>query len=99
MTVDLGGGKTFVVEAKDASEDNKYVQSARLNGQEWHKPWFRQSDLKDGGKLELQMGNRPNKAWGAAPEDAPPSAGAPPAALASEQGWEAGLVEAPIVGQ
>ena len=81
VTVDLGGGKTFVVEAKDASEDNKYVQSARLNGKEWNKPWFRQSDLKDGGKLELQMGDRPNKQWGAAPEDAPPSAGSSPAAF------------------
>ena len=81
VTVDLGGGKTFVVEAKDASEDNKYVQSARLNGKEWNKPWFGHDALKDGGKLELQMGNRPNKQWGAAPEDAPPSAGPPPTTL------------------
>lgn len=77
VTMDLGGGKQFVVEADGCSEDNKYVQSAQLNGQEWHKPWFRQSDLQNGGTLRLRMGNRPNKAWGAAPEDAPPSAGAP----------------------
>ena len=75
VTVDLGGGKTFVVEADGASEDNKYVQSARLNGREWNKPWFGQGELRDGGKLELRMGDRPNKGWGAAPGDAPPSAG------------------------
>lgn len=77
VTVDLGNGKKFNVEAKDCSDENKYVQSARLNGQEWNKPWFSQSDLKDGGTLQLQMGNRPNKGWGAAPESAPPSAGPP----------------------
>ncbi len=77
VTLDLGGGKTFVVEADGASEDNKYVQSARLNGQKWSNPWFGQGKLRDGGKLELQMGNRPNKSWGAAPADAPPSAGPP----------------------
>ena len=75
VTMDLGEGRTFVVEAKDASEDNKYVQSARYNGQEWNKPWI--SDLTKGGKLELQMGKRPNKQWGAAPDSAPPSAGSP----------------------
>ena len=84
VTLDLGGGKTFVVEAEGASEDNKYVQSARLNGEEWNRPWFSQEDLKAGGRLELRMGNRPNKAWGTAPESAPPSAGAPPAAVALE---------------
>ncbi len=77
VTVDLGSGKKFIVEAKDCSEDNKYIQSARLNGEEWNKPWFSQSDLKDGGTLQLQMGNRPNKDWGAVPESAPPSAGPP----------------------
>ena len=78
VTVDLGGGKTFVVEADGASEDNKYVQSARLNGREWNKPWFGQGELRDGGRLELRMGDRPNKGWGAAPGDAPPSAGPSP---------------------
>lgn len=77
VSMDLGGGKQFVVEAKDCSEENKYVQSALLNGREWNKPWFSHDELKDGGTLRLQMGDRPNKAWGAAPEDAPPSAGPP----------------------
>ena len=84
VTVDLGGGKTFVVRADGCSEDNKYVQSARLNGQDWHKPWFSQSDLSNGGLLELRLGNRPNKQWGSAPEDAPPSAGPPPASFAEQ---------------
>ncbi len=78
VIVDLGGGKKFVLSAKNCSDDNKYIQSAKLNGVVWNKPWFRHSDIAQGGRLELVMGNRPNKAWGAAPEDAPPSAEAKP---------------------
>lgn len=77
-TVDLGGGKKFVVSAKNCSDENKYIQSAKLNGVEWNKPWFRHSDIAQGGRLELVMGPRPNKAWGAAPDAAPPSAEAKP---------------------
>ncbi|BDI30228.1 alpha-1 2-mannosidase [Capsulimonas corticalis] len=73
--MDLGDGKTFVVEAIHCSRDNKYIQSAKLNGVDWNKPWFRHSDIAKGGALVLVMGNRPNKDWGAAPEDAPPSEG------------------------
>ncbi len=74
VAINVGNGKTFVINAPNASHDNKYIQSARLNGATWNKPWFRHSDLVRGGTLELVMGNRPNKNWGAAPQDAPPSA-------------------------
>ena len=33
-TIDLGGGKTFTVEAPDVSAQNKYIQSATLNGKD-----------------------------------------------------------------
>lgn len=52
----------------------KYIQSATLNGQEWNKPWFSHDDLKNGGKLMLIMGNKPNKTWGNGMNAAPPSA-------------------------
>lgn len=68
----MSNGKVFEVEAQNYSEDNKYIQSANLNGQEWNKPWFNHSDIENGGKLVLVMGNKANKAWGA--NDAPPSA-------------------------
>jgi putative alpha-1,2-mannosidase len=41
---------------------------------EWNKPWFSYDDIKDGGILELVMGDKANKEWGSAPKDAPPSA-------------------------
>ena len=74
IRVSLPGGKTFRLIAKDCSNANKYIQSATLNGQPWNRPWISHEDVVSGSTLVLQMGPRPNKAWGAAPEDAPPSA-------------------------
>jgi putative alpha-1,2-mannosidase len=74
IKVNLSNGNTFEVEAQNNSEDNKYIQSATLNGVEWNKPWFTQDELSKGGKLVLVMGNKPNKTWGAAMENVPPSA-------------------------
>ncbi|NIP22898.1 MAG: glycoside hydrolase family 92 protein [Phycisphaerae bacterium] len=66
------GGK-FVIEAKNNSVENKYIQSATLDGKPLNKPWFYHRQLVDGGELVLQMGPEPNKSWGSAPEAAPPS--------------------------
>ncbi len=72
--IDLDDGKTFRIVATNTSFDNKYIQSARLNGQEWNKPWFSHDDIKDGGILELVMGNKANKEWGSGIDAVPPSA-------------------------
>ena len=72
--VTMNKGKVFEIEAQNASDENKYIQSATLNGKEWNKPWFSHDDIKDGGKLILIMGNRPNKSWGSANDAVPPSA-------------------------
>jgi predicted alpha-1,2-mannosidase len=66
-------GGEFVIEAKNVSRENKYIQSAKINGHKLNKPWFYHSELVEGGKLELKMGDKPNKKWGSKPEDAPPS--------------------------
>lgn len=66
-------GKTFVIEAKNVSHVNKYIQSATLNGEKLSKPWFYHDDLVKGGNLKLIMSDMPNKSWGSNPGDAPPS--------------------------
>lgn len=66
-------GRTFIIEAKNASDENRYIQSASLNGHKLNQPWFYHDELVKGGKLELTMGNKPNESWGSRPEDAPPS--------------------------
>lgn len=74
MKIDLGNGKFFEVEAQNNSEENKYIQSATLNGKPWNKPWFSHADLISGGKLVLIMGPKANRNWGSSATDAPPSA-------------------------
>lgn len=74
MVVHLGKGKEFRINAKNSSDKNKYILSAKLNGKEWDKPWFSHEDIKDGGVLELVMGDKPNKKWGSEPGAVPPSA-------------------------
>lgn len=70
----LSSGHVFEIEALNCSLQNKYIQSAILNGKIWDRPWFTHSDIVNGGKLTLMMGDKPNRAWGAAPQNAPPSA-------------------------
>ena len=60
----LSNGQTFEVVAVNYSEDNKYIQSATLNGKVWDKPWFNHSDIENGGKLVLLMDDKANKVWG-----------------------------------
>lgn len=74
VKVRLGNGKIFEIVAKNCSENNKYIQSAILNGKEWNKPWFNHSDIANGGSLILIMGDKANKSWGSNLKDAPPSA-------------------------
>lgn len=70
-------GKTFVIEAKNTSDTNRYIQSAKLDGRILSRPWFYHSDLVDGGTLSLEMGAQPNEKWGSGAGDAPPSMSAP----------------------
>lgn len=65
-TVNVGGGKTFTVVAKNNSDRNIYVQSARLNGKALKNSYIEFNDIHHGGTLELVMGPKPSK-WGAAP--------------------------------
>lgn len=71
-TIKLDNGNKFTVEATNASKENKYIQSAKLNGEVLNHTWFTHDDLINGGTLVLEMGNRPNKSWGL--ESPPPSA-------------------------
>jgi predicted alpha-1,2-mannosidase len=73
IRIALPGG-TFHIIARNCSDENKYIQSATLNGQPWDKPWFSHDDIRNGATLILEMGPRPNKTWGAAETAAPPSA-------------------------
>lgn len=64
-TVNVGEGKTFTVVAKNNSDKNIYVQSARLNGKTLKNSYVDFNDIRHGGTLELVMGPKPSK-WASA---------------------------------
>ena len=64
-TVNVGGGKTFTVVAKNNSDKNIYVQSARLNGKTLKNSYVDFNDIRHGGTLELVMSPKPSK-WATA---------------------------------
>lgn len=63
-TIQLENGNTFEIEAVNVSADNKYIQSAKLDGKDLDIAFIRHKDLMDGGKLVLEMGNTPAVKWG-----------------------------------
>ncbi|CAG8807382.1 20936_t:CDS:10, partial [Gigaspora margarita] len=63
---------TFSIKANNLSDDNIYVQSAKINGNKWHKTWFRHSDIASGAVLELEMSNKVSKTWGVVDVDGNP---------------------------
>lgn len=72
-TIHTDNGNTFRVVCRNYSPENKYIQSAKLNGEEWDKSWFSHADLMNGGTLELVMGKHPNKTWASGSDAVPPS--------------------------
>ena len=76
VKLQLGNGKTLEIEARNNSAENKYIQSATLDGRPWNKPWFSHDDIKEGGKFVFVMGPKPST-WGSAPAAAPPSMSKP----------------------
>ena len=78
VTVHLADGHVLQIVAKGAPDE--YVRSARLaigsgTAATLDRPWLPASVLRGGGTLDLSLSKRPNRAWGARPQDAPPSYG------------------------
>jgi putative alpha-1,2-mannosidase len=59
VAVVLPGNKRFVIEAKNLSVANKYVQSISLNGRAYSKNYITHQDIMNGGILVFVMGAKP----------------------------------------
>lgn len=81
VTIHLENGKDFTVVAKNVSAENKYIQSATLNGISYLKSWFTHNDILNGSELSFEMGSLPNKSWGVAKQDRPESEKYEPASI------------------
>ena len=69
-TLNVGNGKTFRVVAHNNSSENKYIQSAKLNGKPYTRSYIDFKDIVPGGTLEFVMGNKPSQ-FGVKPSDRP----------------------------
>jgi len=62
-TINLENGKTFTIEAKNNSKENKYIQSVQLNGSNYEYSFINHTDIMNGGNLVFKMINKPTS-WG-----------------------------------
>ena len=61
------------ITASGAAKDVPYVQSLKVNGNAWNKPWLRYSQICHGETLAYDLAATPNTRWGARASAAPPS--------------------------
>jgi predicted alpha-1,2-mannosidase len=62
--ITLGNQKNLVIETKNNTKENVYVQSAEFNGKPLDNCWLYRDELMNGGKLVFTMGSKPNQNWG-----------------------------------
>lgn len=72
ISITLGNQKMLVIETKNNSHANMYIQSLTFNGKDVKNCWLYRDELMKGGKLVFTMGPEPNKSWGTSVP--PPSA-------------------------
>ncbi|KAL8828742.1 MAG: hypothetical protein Q9191_002414 [Dirinaria sp. TL-2023a] len=73
MDINLGNGKTLNITTSGGNSDNAYyVQSLKVNGQDWNKPWVTWDDVfANGGTMDYVLGATSN-GW-SSNGDLPPS--------------------------
>ena len=61
MTIDLGNGKSLEISSTGGNKDTAfYVQSLKVNGQQWDKPWVAWQDIfANGGTMDFVLGASP----------------------------------------
>lgn len=66
-------GKILTIDTSGKTSSDSYIQSVQLNGRSLTKDWIWSRDFTAGGSLRFDLGPQPNRSWGVAPQDAPPS--------------------------
>jgi predicted alpha-1,2-mannosidase len=73
--VSVGGGRRLIIEAPGNGSGRPYLQSVLWNGRPWSRSWIAHRDIVRGGTLTFRMGAEPNRGFGRARADRPPSFG------------------------
>lgn len=72
-SIDVGGGKEFVIEAANQTRENKYIRRVTLNGEPYTKSYLKHTDIVAGGILSFELSDTPHKEWGMHAADCPSS--------------------------
>lgn len=70
-TIEVGNKNVFTVKALNNSKENKYIQSATLNKQDYPLSYIQYEDIMKGGELVFEMGSTPSTTFGVSPESRP----------------------------
>lgn len=71
VTLNLPGGRRFVITTENNSRENIYIQQAELNGRPWPFSYIPYGEIIRGGSLHFVMGPTPNRAFGSDPSHRP----------------------------
>ncbi|WP_321281447.1 GH92 family glycosyl hydrolase [Marinifilum fragile] len=73
VSINLSADKSFTILVNNNSKENMYIQSVKLNGQDYTKSFITHKDIMNGGELVFEMGPKPNKEFGSKMKDRPKS--------------------------
>jgi predicted alpha-1,2-mannosidase len=62
-TINLENGKSFTIQAKNSSSENKYIKSVKLNGKNYEFSYINHQEIVNGGNLVFEMTHQPTN-WG-----------------------------------
>jgi predicted alpha-1,2-mannosidase len=73
VTINLGKGKQFCIEAKRTSSSAFYIRDIEFNGKPYDRLWFTHRDMIAGGRFIINLSTIPNPSFGNAVALLPPS--------------------------
>jgi predicted alpha-1,2-mannosidase len=62
-TIQLQNGAKLEIIGKNASSENCFVQSLKVNGKDWQSPWLSWKEFSAGGTVHFTLGKKPSN-WG-----------------------------------
>jgi predicted alpha-1,2-mannosidase len=71
ITLHLENGNTFLINAKNNSNENIYINKAKLNGKNYTRNFIKHIDIMNGGSMDFDMSPAPNFNRGINAEDFP----------------------------
>ncbi len=72
VTLHRPGGDVQILRTGEG-KNSPYVRNLKIDGRSTSRTWLPESFASTGGRVEFEMTPTPNRTWGTAPDDAPPS--------------------------